>query len=210
MSAGEGAGGEVDREKSKCPSSLYDISLAKVICFHVRLQNQGDFARENNIPPFVVIISPFVIPLYKIKMMKDYELPDDAITYDSVSEKDVLYLIHAARKGIGYPWFASMAKAFPFSMSDWSGFLHISERTLQRYAKEMKAFDAVSSERIIEITLLYKEGVEVFGNKKKFDAWLNIQNVALGGARPKELLDSNLGLLLIRNELVKIEHGVLA
>ncbi|MCX6226352.1 MAG: MbcA/ParS/Xre antitoxin family protein [Bacteroidia bacterium] len=146
----------------------------------------------------------------KIKMMKEYSKPDEPITYESVDEKDVLYLIRAVRTGIGYPRFAALAKAFPFSINDWSGFLHLSERTIQRYQKEVKAFDPVSSERIIEITLLYKHAVEVFGSKKKLDVWLDIQNVALGGAKPKELLDSTFGLQLIRNELVRIEHGVLS
>jgi len=142
--------------------------------------------------------------------MKDYEIPDDPITYESVGEKDVFYLIRSARKGIRYPRFAALTKTFPFSMSEWSAFLHISERTLQRYSKEEKAFDPVSSERIIEITLLYQEGIEVFGNRKKLDAWLDNQNIAFGGAKPKELLDSTLGSQLIRNELVRIEHGILA
>jgi putative toxin-antitoxin system antitoxin component (TIGR02293 family) len=142
--------------------------------------------------------------------MKDYDIPIDPITYESVGEKDVLYLINAARKGIGYSRFAAMAKAFPFSMSDWSEFLHISGRTLQRYSKEVKVFDQVSSEKIIEITLLYQEGIEVFGSKKKLDFWLGIPNVALGGVMPKELFDSSLGLQLIRNEFVRIAHGILS
>lgn len=146
----------------------------------------------------------------KVLKMKAYEIPDDPISYDSVEEKDVFYLIHAARKGIGYPRFAALTKSFPFSISDWSGFLHLSERTIQRYQKEEKSFDPVSSEHIIEITLLYKKGIEVFGNRKKIDSWLEYQNIALGGSKPKELLNSTLGLKLIRDELVRIEHGILA
>ena len=159
---------------------------------------------------FVVNIPSIVVYLKKICKMKDYNKSDEPITYESVDEKDVLYLIRAVRKGIGYHWFAELAKAFPFSMNDWSGFLHLSERTIQRYQKEVKAFDPVSSERIIEITLLYKQAVGVFGSKKKLDVWLEIQNLALGGAKPRELLDSTFGLQLIRNELVRIEHGILA
>ncbi len=142
--------------------------------------------------------------------MKNYEIPDDAITFESVGDMDVFYLMRVARKGLEYSHFASLTKSFPFSMSDWSEFLHLSERTIQRYAKEAKAFDPVSSEKIIEITLLYKEGVEVFGHQKKFDSWLSSQIVALGGAAPRELLDSTIGIQLIRNELMRIEHGVLA
>ena len=158
----------------------------------------------------VAHISSIVVFLRKTVQMKDYEIPDDAITFESVGDMDVFYLMRVARKGLEYSHFASLTKSFPFSMSDWSEFLHLSERTIQRYAKEAKSFDAVSSERIIEITLVCKEGAEVFGNRKKFDSWLTIQSVALAGAAPRELLNSTLGIQLIRNELMRIEHGVLA
>jgi putative toxin-antitoxin system antitoxin component (TIGR02293 family) len=158
----------------------------------------------------VCINTSIVVSLRKTVQMKDYDIPDDAIDFESVGDMDVFYLMRVARKGLGYSRFASLTKSFPFSMSDWSEFLHLSERTIQRYAKEAKAFDPVSSEKIIEITLLYKDGVGVFGNRKKFDSWLSIPAVALGGAAPKELLDSTMGIQLIRNELMRIEHGILA
>ncbi|MFH0759937.1 MAG: antitoxin Xre/MbcA/ParS toxin-binding domain-containing protein [Bacteroidota bacterium] len=142
--------------------------------------------------------------------MKNYTIKDTPISYETVNEKDVFYLIKAARNGIGYSRFAALAKAFPFTASDWSVFLHLSERTLQRYQKEEKAFDPVSSERIIEITLLYKQSVKVFGSRKKLDIWLGDENLALGGSKPKDLLDSTLGVQLVRNELQRIEYGILS
>lgn len=142
--------------------------------------------------------------------MKKYAIPDDPISLESIEDLDILYLIGTARNGIGYHRFTSLTKTFPFSLSDWSGFLHISERTIQRYQKQVKAFDPVASERIIEIALLYKHAIGVFGSKNKLDAWLDTQSVAFGGIKPKNLMDSSMGLQLIRNELVRIEHGILA
>jgi len=142
--------------------------------------------------------------------MKIYPVKDTPIRYETVNEKDVFYLIKAARNGIGYSRFAALAQSFPFTVSDWSVFLHISERTLQRYQKEEKAFDPVSSERIIEITLLYKQAIKVFGSRKILDIWLNEPNLALGGNKPKDLLDSTLGVQLVRNELQRIEYGILS
>jgi putative toxin-antitoxin system antitoxin component (TIGR02293 family) len=142
--------------------------------------------------------------------MKKYPVKDTPISYETVNEKDVFYLIKAARNGIGYLRFATLAKSFPFSVSDWSAFLHVSERTLQRYQKEEKTFDPVSSERIIEITLLYKQAVKVFGSRKKLDIWIDEPNLALGGNKPKDLLDSTLGVQLIRDELQRIEYGILS
>ncbi len=76
--------------------------------------------------------------------------------------------------------------------------------------KEGKSFDAGSSGKIIEITLLYNYGMEVFGNKEKFNNWLETKNLALGGVKPKELLDNTFGINLLKDELTRIEYGVLA
>lgn len=95
-------------------------------------------------------------------------------------------------------------------MQDWSRFLHLSERTMQRYKKEKKDFDPIYSEKIIEITLVYNRGVEVFGNQGKFDTWLETSNIALGGMTPKSLLDNTFGIQFVKDELIRIEQGVLA
>ena len=103
-----------------------------------------------------------------------------------------------------------IADKSPFSTTEWSNFLHLSERTFQRYKKDRRTFDPLHSEKILEITLVYNKGVEVFGDKANFDAWLSAKNVALGGIKPKELLDSSFGIGLLKDELTRIEHGVLA
>ena len=80
----------------------------------------------------------------------------------------------------------------------------------KKYFFREKKFDPIYSEKIMQIALLYQSGVNVFGDKAKFDSWLEISNVALGGAKPKSLLDSSFGISLINDELIKIEHGILA
>ncbi len=125
-------------------------------------------------------------------------------------EPEVGYLISTSRHGIPYHTFTKMTADNPFSLDDWSSFLHLSERTMQRYKKEKKTFDPIHSERILEITMLYNRGTEVFGKSEKFNSWLNSKSIALGGIRPKELLDSTFGIGMLKNELTRIEHGVLA
>ena len=86
----------------------------------------------------------------------------------------------------------------------------MSERTMQRYKKEKKTFDPIYSEKILEVMLLYKLGINVFGNKEKFISWIETKNLALGGVKPKELLDNTFGISLLKDELTRIEHGILA
>ncbi len=134
----------------------------------------------------------------------------DTLSYKLIDDKDVFMLINAVREGVTYAIFDSIADGIPFSTTEWSGFLHLSERTFQRYKKEKRTFDPLHSEKILEITLVYNKGIEVFGEKEKFDAWLEAKNIALGGVKPKELLDNTFGISLLKDELTRIEYGILA
>lgn len=143
-------------------------------------------------------------------MSKPLNIVDENISYNSIDDGNVLAFIKAVRVGIKYSLFQNFAKGTPFSLSEWSEFLHMSERTMQRHKKERKPFDPIHSEKILHISLLYNLGIEVFGDKERFNIWLETKNVALGGVRPKELLDNSFGIGLVKDELTRIEHGVLA
>ncbi|HQK36232.1 MAG: type II toxin-antitoxin system Xre/ParS family antitoxin [Bacteroidales bacterium] len=128
----------------------------------------------------------------------------------SLDDSNTLSLIQLARKGIAYQLFYRFARSVSLTMQEWSSFLHVSERTLQRYSKENRPFAPDQSEKILEIALLYKKGIAVFGSREKFDIWLTTKNIALGGIMPKTLLDSSLGIHLVNDELSRLEQGVLA
>jgi putative toxin-antitoxin system antitoxin component (TIGR02293 family) len=137
-------------------------------------------------------------------------LEESSITYGSVDDKDIFRLIDAIRVGVNFPVFTSIAKLSSFSLNEWSGFLHLSERTMQRYQKEQKTFNPLSSEKILEILLLTRLGIEVFGSSEKFNSWLETKNIVLGNKKPKEFLDNTFGISLLKDELTRIEHGILA
>jgi len=129
---------------------------------------------------------------------------------DNVDDNTILYVIREVRKGIAYSSFSNAIKNVPLTLKEWSEILDLSERTLQRYKKEKRAFDTLQSEKIVQVTLLARYGREVFGDEKKFNSWLNTENISIGKARPKDLLDSSFGIDLLKDELTRIEHGILA
>ena len=86
-------------------------------------------------------------------------------------------------------------------------FIHVSARTLQRNDPN-KRLNINSSERLLELTRLYYMGIEVFENTTKFNQWLQRPNLALGKKPPIELLDTNIGLDLVMDELIRIDYGV--
>ncbi len=132
------------------------------------------------------------------------------VHYNSIDDRDILFLIKKSREGIKYATFNNLKKEIPLKPEDWGRILHLSERTLQRYKKEKLDFSPIYSERIIEIQLLFKKGTEVFGNPEKFQNWLNSKSIALGGINPISLLDNTFGIMMLKDELTRIEHGVLA
>jgi putative toxin-antitoxin system antitoxin component (TIGR02293 family) len=142
--------------------------------------------------------------------MEAIDLFSKNISYNAIDDQNIMSLIALVRQGIKFPVFVNFMEKSPFDLAEWSGFLHISERTMQRYKKEERTFDALQSEKILEIALLYKKGIEVFGNTINFNTWLNTLNLALGKIKPKELFDSSFGISLLKDELTRIEHGVLA
>jgi putative toxin-antitoxin system antitoxin component (TIGR02293 family) len=143
-------------------------------------------------------------------MAKSTDILEKNLTYKSVDDRNIFILMDAIKAGIKFTYFISITKQSPFSLSEWSGFLQLSERTMQRYKREKGKFDPIQSEKILEILLLYKLGIEVFGNNEKFSAWLGAKNMALGSKKPIELLDNSFGISLLKDELTRIEHGVLA
>jgi len=85
--------------------------------------------------------------------------------------------------------------------------IHISERTLQRNTPEKK-IDINASEKLLELARLFFTGLELFKSKTKFVLWLNRPNQSLQNIKPMELIETNIGVELVLDELVRIEYGV--
>lgn len=129
---------------------------------------------------------------------------------DNVDDNTILYVIREVRKGIAYNSFTNAVKNLPLTLKEWSEILDLSERTMQRYKKDKRSFDTLQSEKIVQVTLLIRYGREVFGDEKKFNLWLNAESLSIGNVKPKELLDSSFGIDLLKDELNRIEQGILA
>src|SRR5690349_1031720 len=139
--------------------------------------------------------------------MKIFE-PEAA--YSHPEESSIFSFIDMIRKGITFATYSAFAKKIPFTPQDWAGFLHISERTLQRYQQDKRRFDSLQSEKIIEIALIYRKGTHTMGSIDNFNTWLDTINLTFGKVKPKTLLDSSFGIQLLHDELTRLEHGILA
>ncbi|MFD0962955.1 type II RES/Xre toxin-antitoxin system antitoxin [Pseudofulvibacter geojedonensis] len=120
---------------------------------------------------------------------------------------NVYDFIELSRNGINKRNLLFLAKKIDFDLKELSKVLHISERTLQRYASS-KILSLEVSERAIQLARLYCKGEEVFGDLNLFKKWMLYPSQALGMKMPKELLDTTFGFQLLNDELIKIEYGV--
>ncbi len=87
--------------------------------------------------------------------------------------------------------------------------LNVSERTLQRKgASQPISFN--TSDKLIELVRLFHKGMHVFNTKELFLAWLHRASRAFSGEKPIKLIESSLGIELVKDELERIQHGVFA
>lgn len=126
---------------------------------------------------------------------------------DFLSNKLLMILI--IRKGIPYSLFNLIQNYTPFSDTDWSNFLDLSTKSLQRYKQASKQFKPIQSEKIIELSEVANMGFDVFGDMKKFKLWANTPNFSLGNLTPIELLNDSYGKEMVISELTRINHGIL-
>jgi putative toxin-antitoxin system antitoxin component (TIGR02293 family) len=115
-----------------------------------------------------------------------------------------------AQKGLAFEVFASVMEEGGFGFKEWAGLVQLNERTLQRYRQENTPLDPIYAERVLYIAQVLEHGKAVFGDQARFRQWLDTENTALGGQKPKALLDSVFGLDILKSELLRIEHGIFA
>lgn len=84
----------------------------------------------------------------------------------------------------------------------------VSQRTLLRYKKREK-LNPLLSERLIELAELFSKGLDVFGSREKFYLWLRSPSVALGD-KPINLIANAIGIDMLKDELGRIEHGIVS
>ncbi len=122
------------------------------------------------------------------------------------NENDFIYVI---RSGIPRKVMDHLMEMADISLIEMAAIIHTSDRTLRRYGPNQKLSEE-QSERMIEIARLYSRGEDVFGSLEDFKQWMNMKLLPFGDKKPKEFMDTSLGIGMIMDELGRIQHGVFA
>ena len=115
-----------------------------------------------------------------------------------------------AVKDFTYAEFKKIADKAPFTQAEWATILHVSERTLQRYAKDNSTFAPINAERATQIAKVLKEGEQTFGKVENFYHWLKGNPYMLEGNLSLESLTSYEGIQRVLTQLGRIQHGLFA
>jgi putative toxin-antitoxin system antitoxin component (TIGR02293 family) len=122
-----------------------------------------------------------------------------AATYQAVIDK--------ARSGLPYAALEAIAKRFDIPQEDLVRALHLPPRTLAR-RKKARRLSGAESDRLLRLARVAAQAEEVLGSQERAGAWLRGTVRALGGIRPLDLLDTDLGAQQVERILGRIEHGV--
>lgn len=106
-------------------------------------------------------------------------------------------------------WLEKLMNALNASQNSMAKLMGVSTRTLQREL-EHKQLSKDLSDRFLQLLDLYKEGVEAFFTIDNFQSWLKEEQVNLYGNRPIELIQSVSGIQQVKEEILRLKHGIIS
>ena len=117
-------------------------------------------------------------------------------------------LAQLVRKGLPAGSVTALAQKLDLGNIVLSRKLGIPQRTLTRRLSQGARLTAAESDRTVRFARVYANAVEMIGDEKKAVEWLRTPNRALGGERPLDQLDTDLGARTVEDILGRIAYGV--
>ena len=139
----------------------------------------------------------------KAKKINENILEDPAMIYGSLRAIPSL-------KELTYNDFKKVADKAPFTKAEWADILHVSERTLQRYAKDNHSFASINAERLMLMDKVIQQAKITFGNTEKFYNWLKGNPYMMEGNLSINSLSTYEGIQNVLIQLTRIQHGIFA
>lgn len=111
------------------------------------------------------------------------------------------------REELPYAALAAVAKRYRIPLACLASVIGLPEHTLARRKKERR-LRADESDRLLRVARVATAAEDILGAQAKAGRWLQNPNLALGGAIPLDLLDTDFGAEEVVTILDGIEHGV--
>lgn len=137
-------------------------------------------------------------------------LPRGGFAHYEGSIRNKVALVYAAQAGVYIGTLFDAADLTGIHREQLAELLNLSMKTLLRYQQENRRLGPASSEWLLKLIAIFRQGETVFGRVDSFRAWLQKPAFGLGNQRPFDLLPTVSGMDLIADELSRIEYGDLA
>jgi putative toxin-antitoxin system antitoxin component (TIGR02293 family) len=117
-------------------------------------------------------------------------------------------LARLVRKGLPARSVTALAEKLHLGNTVLSRKLGIPQRTLTRRRSQASPLTPAESDRMVRAARVYANAVEMIGDEEKAIEWLSTPNRALGGERPLDQLDTDVGARVVEDILGRIAYGV--
>lgn len=136
---------------------------------------------------------------------KDYEYSDEILVLPVLSEPAAFYG-YLGRTSAAY-LLQQLIHTIGLNDDLIAGWLNITTRTFRNYKTKNTEVKPNTKEHIAAILALYDHGLEVFSDKKQFEAWLTLENPLLDYHSPSDFLNTISGIQFIDSRLTAMEFG---
>jgi putative toxin-antitoxin system antitoxin component (TIGR02293 family) len=117
-------------------------------------------------------------------------------------------LARLVREGLPASTVTALAQRLHIGNSVLSRKLGIPQRTLTRRLSQRSLLTPAESDRTVRVARVYANAVEMIGDPEKAIEWFRTPNRALGGEKPLDQLDTDVGAQMVDDVLGRIAYGV--
>lgn len=115
--------------------------------------------------------------------------------------------IQVIRRGVPARVVEDMVEYLDVPKTTIFGVLQTPESTAHKLIKDNRNLDPAATERVMRVADITRLAEETFGGREAARQWLKSPNLALGGATPLSLLDTEPGASEVRRLLSAIDYG---
>lgn len=138
-------------------------------------------------------------PLKQESVLKVVKGPENKLTG--------MQKMELVEEGIPKHSLESLKQQIGFDYDQLAQVLNVARATLIN-KKSSEKFNTDLSDKIMDLADIISYGFEVFEDRSRFKAWLQLPNRALGSKKPFDLLHTSFGRDEVRDLLGRIDHGI--
>lgn len=117
-------------------------------------------------------------------------------------------LARLVRSGLPAGVVRALAERLHLGSGELSAKLGIPQRTLTRRLSQESLLTPAESDRTVRMARVFAHATEMIGDEERAVEWLRTPNRALGGEKPLDQLDTDMGARMVEDILGRIAYGV--